>query len=208
MSYWDRNYAQYLYQYLLSDIGNDIGVSALLGNIYAESGICPFRCEGDNTYPYTASYNATIDTIRGLSSYDFQRYHLPTSSSSQVGYSLAQWTTYARKDNYYNHCGQSLLGDEVKSAEFLLKELKDTTLSPNYINVYNRLVNATDLRAASDYVLINYEAPLDQSEAVKRLRFSYSSEVYNDFSGLPPIPTRQLPAWLLAHNHMKNRTFN
>ena len=103
LSYWDHTYVQWLYQYLLSEIGNDIGVSALMGNLYAESGICPFVCQGDNSTNYQVSYDVTMNIIRGLSDYDFQHYHLPAVSSEKVGYSLAQWTTYSRKSNYYNY---------------------------------------------------------------------------------------------------------
>ena len=183
LSYWDHTYVQWLYQYLLSEIGNDIGVSALMGNLYAESGICPFRCEGDYTFPYNGSYSETISTIRNLSDYDFQHYHYPGTSSSQVGYSLAQWTTYSRKSNYYNYCTQSLLGDGTKSAEFLVQELQT-----GYSSTWNQLVNATSIRTASDYVLVHFEAPADQSESVKQYRAYLSSEIYDEFSGLPPIP--------------------
>ena len=200
LSYWDHTYVQWLYQYLLSEIGNDIGVSALMGNLYAESGICPFRCEGDFSTNYSGSYTATMDIIRGLSDYDFQHYHYPGTSSSQVGYSLAQWTTYSRKSNYYNYCTQSLLGDGTKSAEFLIQELQNS-----YPSVWSRLTNAISLRIASDYVLVHYEAPADQSEQVKRLRAYYGQEIYDEFSGLPPIPVRSLPIWLLKKLADNNR---
>ena len=181
--YWDWTYASQVYQYMKSLIGNDYGVSGLLGNIYAESNICPFRCENDNTYPYTTSYNATMNTIRTLSDYDFQHYHLPGASASQVGYSLAQWTTYSRKSNYYQYCGQSLLGDGQKSMEFLAIELQNS-----YPSVWNVLVNATSIRQASNKVLFDFEAPADQSITVQNQRAGYSQQVYDDFSGLPPVP--------------------
>lgn len=181
-AYWDFNYANQVYQYLYATIQNHYGVSGLLGNVYAESNICPFRCENDNNPPYTTSYNATMNTIRTLSDYDFQRYHLPNASVSQVGYSLAQWTTYGRKSNYYQYCGQSLLGDGQKSMEFLLLELQQS-----YSSVYNVLVNATSIAQASDYVLQYYEAPASWQSQIQTRR-GYSQNVYDDFSGLPPIP--------------------
>ena len=182
-AYWDWTYAQQVYQYMMRLIGNEYGGSGLLGNIYAESNICPFRCEGDNTAPYTTSYNATMNTIRTLSDYDFQHYHLPTSTPSQVGYSLAQWTTYSRKSNYYQYCGQSLLGDGQKSMEFLAIELQNS-----YPSVWNVLVNATSIRQASNKVLFDFEAPADTSITVQNQRAGYSQQVYDDFSGLPPVP--------------------
>ena len=192
LSYWNHNYVQWIYQYLKGQIGNDYGVSGLLGNIYAESGICPFRCEGDYSSPYTTSYDITVNQLRSMSSYDFQHYHFPGTSSSKVGYSLAQWTTYSRKDNYYNFCTQSLLGDGTKSAEFLVHELQTS-----YSGVWNVLTSALTVRQASNKVLFDYEAPEDQSLPVQNLRAYYGQEVYNEFSGLPPAPATQLPIWML-----------
>ena len=192
LNYWDFTYAGQVYAYLMATIQNDYGVSGLLGNIYAESYICPFICETDAP-PCTDSYNATMNTIRTLSDYDFQHYHLPSAPASKVGYSLAQWTTYGRKSNYYNYCTQALLGDGQKSMEFLLQELQ----TPSYIHVYNVLVNATSINQASDYVLEHYEAPSGWVSQISTRRY-YSTEVYNDFSGGPP-PANPLPKWLIGH---------
>lgn len=182
LSYWDRSYVQMVYQNLLYAIGNDYGVAGLMGNLYAESGICPFRCQGDFSTNYVNSYNVTINTLRTLSSYDFQHYVYGGNPANQ-GYSLAQWTTYSRKANYYDFCGQSLLGDGQKSIEFLIYELQTS-----YSSVWNVLVNAGSIREASNKVLHDFESPADQSEAVEILRASYGTDIYNDFSGLPPIP--------------------
>lgn len=191
-AYWDYTYAGQVYAFLMATIQNDYGVSGLLGNIYAESYICPFICETDSP-PCTASYNATMNTIRTLSDYDFQHYHLPSAAASKVGYSLAQWTTYSRKSNYYNYCGQSLLGDGQKSMEFLLAELQ----TPSYIHIYNVLVNATSINQASDYVLQYYEAPASWYTKIYERR-GYSQNVYDDFSGGPP-PSNPLPKWLIGY---------
>ena len=191
-AYWDYTYAGQVYAFLMATIQNDYGVSGLLGNIYAESYICPFICETDSP-PCTESYNVTMNQLRSMSSYDFQHYHLPSAEPSKVGYSLAQWTTYSRKDNYYNFCGQSLLGDGQKSMEFLLAELQ----TPSYMHIYNVLVNATSINQASDYVLQWYEAPQSwQTEIYTRRQ--YSQNVYDDFSGGPP-PANPLPKWLIGY---------
>lgn len=195
LSYWDRNYAQRVYQRLLSEINNPYGVSGLMGNLYAESAICPFRCEGDNYAGYQDSYNSTINIIRNLSEDDFCRFRIyGTLTAQQNGYSLAQWTwptaqptAGSRKANYYNFCGQSLLGDEDKSIDFLIYELK----SSSYSYIFDYLVNCTSVNDASDYVLRYYEVPADWESKVSERR-NYSIEVYNDFSGLPPIGSEDL----------------
>ena len=46
-------YAQAIWGMLLSAIGNEYGVAGLMGNLYAESGLIPFRKQGDYSgYPY------------------------------------------------------------------------------------------------------------------------------------------------------------
>ena len=190
-SYWDITYAQWLYQYLLSDIGNDFGVSGLMGNLYAESYICPFICEGDTSTNFaTSDYYTNYDLRSNTRSY-FISFHLPGTASSKTGYSLAQWTTSGRKGNYFDYVGQSNLGDSILSAHFLLDELKT-----GYSSTYNVLVNASSIAQASDYVLEHYEAPLNWQQYIN-IRRQYSQQVYDDFSGLPPVPVNPIPIWLL-----------
>lgn len=186
-AYWDQTYAQWLYQYLLSEIGNDYGVAGLMGNIYAESAICPFRQQGMN---YTDSWNLT-EVFRANNKNYFVYY------DGNTGYSLAQWTSYGRRSDYYDFIGgSSYIGDNTKSAEFLVYELK----TPPYAGVWSTLVSATSIRQASNKVLFDYESPADQSIAVQNQREQYSQNVYNDFSGLPPVPVgSKLPIWLLAY---------
>lgn len=185
-AYWDFNYANWLYQYLKSEIGNDYGVSGLMGNLYAESTICPFMQQFMN---YTQS-QALTDTFRQNDKNYFVYY------DGNTGYSLAQWTTYSRRSDYYDYIGGSAyIGDGTKSAQFLVHELQ-TSIS--YQPVWNTLVNAASIREASNAVLFWYEAPADQSIAVQNQRAEYSTNCYDDFSGAPPI-ARRLPIWLMAY---------
>lgn len=174
LSYWDRTYAQWLYQYLLGQIGNDIGVSALMGNFFAESSICPFRCQSQG---YNQSWQTT-ETFRQNNRSYFVNY-----TTGGGGYSLAQWTYYTRKENYYDFCGQALIGDNTKSAEFVIWELNN-----GHSGTLNAVTNATDIRQTTVYVMKNYERPADQSASAQNRRTNYAKEVYNDFSGLPPLP--------------------
>lgn len=176
LSYWDRSYAQWVYQYLKGQLNNnDIGTSSLMGNLYAESAICPYRCQSQN---YTQSWNTT-QTFRQNNENYFVTY-----TTGGGGYSLAQWTYPSRKRNYYQFCTQALIGDNTKSAEFLIWELNTS----DYIGTYNVLISATDINYATKYVMKNYERPADQSDIAIARRQNYAREVYNDFSGLPPLP--------------------
>lgn len=179
--YWDYTYAQWLFQYLLGQLNNNaIGVASLMGNLYAESAICPFRCENDNNYPYNNSYNITINQLRGMTKAQFIAFNI----SGGRGYSLAQWTTSDRKGGYYDFCGQGFLGDNTLSADYLVYELN----KPNWSHVYNKIIHATDINECTIYILKRYEAPADTGPAVQRQRCNYARQVYDDFSGLPPLP--------------------
>lgn len=204
LDYWNFGYSQRLWNYINSFTQNEYGTAGLMGNLYAESNHCPFRCEGNNSWPYTDSYNATMNTLRNSTRDQFCQFKVYSSlTSQQNGYSLAQWTWITteslsnnRKQRYYDFCGQSLLGDENKSMEFLIEELRNY-----YPAVWNVLCNATSIDQASDYVLIHYEIPADIPSKIQQRR-NYSNMCYNDFSGsTPPTPPtarrKGLPIWLL-----------
>lgn len=173
LSYWDRTYAQYCYQFL-KNFYNDIGVSAIMGNLYAESAICPFRCQSQG---FNQSWNTTL-TFRQNNEDYFVNY-----TTGGGGYSLAQWTYKPRKRKYYQYCTQGLIGDNNKSIEFVEYEMRT-----DYAGVYSRTATATNIDRATVDIMKNYENPADQSAAAQARRISYAKQVYNDFSGLPPIP--------------------
>ena len=82
------------------------------------------------------------------------------------------------------------LGDEASSREFLINELQNS-----YPGVWNVLCNpSTTIEYASDYVLDNFEAPLERPYETRR---GYSRQAYEDFSGTPPPPPLGIPYWLL-----------
>lgn len=189
LAYWDFQYAKQCWDYVNGILHNEYGTAALLGNLYAESNICPFREQGDYIPPYNASWQLT-EYFRTHTKNDFVYY------DGNTGYSLPQWTTYSRRSNYWDYCGASLIGDGQKSIEFLMIELQS-----DYSSVFNMLCNCSSIEQGSDYVLRWYCAPLHWWEKVQERR-NYSSMCYNDFSGSPPIPPvpvrrKGLPIWLI-----------
>lgn len=184
MNYWNRTEVQYIYDLLNGAINNPIGTAALMGNLYAESGICPFVCE---TKGITASRTYTDNVLKTYTrsefsehnpSYAYGSYTLDGRTYYAYGYGLAQWTTEGRKANYYNYVGQQHIGDTSPSVGFMVHELQ-----ASYSTVWNALTGATDIKTASTVVLTKYEIPYDQSSAVQIKRANYGVDVYNDFSG-------------------------
>jgi hypothetical protein len=192
MSY---EFGQDIYNLLYADIKNHNGVAGLMGNLVAESGLIPYRCEGDFSDDYIMSLYYTNQVDNGeISESDFVNYGL-NGSTSQKGYGLAQWTYYTRKQGLYDmskSTGYSI-GSVDLACKYLLYELKNT-----YTSVYNSLLNATSIRQASDIVLHDFENPADQSESVEIYRTSLGVEIYNLYSGsvtpenpdIPDVPTQ------------------
>lgn len=185
--YRDYGYTRAVWNGLYNLINNEIGLAALLGNLFPESGIVPYRCENDNNNTnffnrsriYTSNVdNGTITRDQFITSgLDGDRDH--------KGYGLAQWTFPSRKAGYYDawKSGEySSIGSVELAVYYLAYELQTS-----YASTLEVLRNATDMRTASTYVLKNFENPTLQGEDVQEYRYNCSMDIYDDMHGnLPP----------------------
>lgn len=176
---------------LMADINNEIGVAGLMGNLQAESGLKPYRVQGDFTQGYSFSITYTNQVDSGsISEYDFVN-----NGPNGGGYGLAQWTYPTRKQNLYNRKKQKgvSIGDLGLAIEFLLYEL-----NTDYVGVINVLRSATTIREASDKVLFDFERPADQSEEVQLQRERLGSVIYEELTGSSPTPhkRKKMPIWM------------
>ena len=170
-------YAQQIWSMLLSAIGNEYGVAGLMGNLYAESGLIPYRKQGDfSGYPYQPSIDYT-NAVKNGTRTEYQFVH------DSIGYGLAQWTYFSRKQDYFNYVGQANIGDLVPTVNFLIYELQN-----KFSSVWSVLVSANDIKTASDVVLHQFENPKEQGPAVEHTRHQYGVGIYNEYSGSAPIP--------------------
>lgn len=141
------------------------GIFGLFGNLYAESGMKPGNLQNtsEKKLGYTdEGYTAAVDN----GSYK-------NFVHDSAGYGLAQWTYWSRKEamlSFHQAKGASI-GDALTQAEFLYKEL-----SEGYKSVFSVLKTATSIREASDAVLLQFERPADQSEAVRKKRAGFGQE--------------------------------
>lgn len=188
---WDRLLAKGL---------SAAGVAGLMGNLYAESGLNPQNLQ--NTYEkklgYTdAAYTAAVDSGK------YQNF-----VHDSAGYGLAQWTFWSRKQNLLNFAraaGKSI-GDLDMQLDFLFEEL-----STSYKSVLSTLKTATAVKTASDSVLLNFERPADQSEAVKSKRAGYGQTYYDKYAkpgnGGNTMSNSSLVSYTqLSPNHSGKRT--
>lgn len=167
-----KDNAEKIWNFFLDEGFSIYGIAALMGNLSAESGLDPKNlqnsCEKRLNYTDT-EYTAAVDngTYKNFT-YD------------GAGYGLPQFTFPSRKEAFYKYAkaaGKSI-GDLETQLLFMVEEMKK-----DFKSVYSALKTASDVKTTSDLALKKYEAPKDQSDAVKRKRAEYGQEYFNRFSG-------------------------
>lgn len=172
----EYQFGQEIWNILKADIQNEYGVAGLMGNLVAESGLIPYRLQGDFSDGYIDSLNYTAGVDNGsISENDFVN-----NGPNGGGYGLAQWTYPARKQNMYNrHISENVsIGDTNFTCQFLLWELQTS-----YGSVYDTLKNATSILEASNVVLHDFENPAEQGPDVETYRASLGQGVYDAYTG-------------------------
>lgn len=170
MSLKGSNNEEKIWNYLKSKGLNDYGIAGLMGNLHAESGLIPTNLQ--NSYEKKLGFTDTTYT----NAVDNGTYNNFVKDSA--GYGLAQWTYWSRKQNLLDFAKskKASIGDLEMQLDFLWKEIQ------GYTTVFNTLKNATSVREASDVVLLEYERPADQSEAVQIRRADYGETYYKKYA--------------------------
>lgn len=153
---WDRLYAE---------IQNPYGVAGVMGNFKAESNLRANNLQ--NSYEKSLGmtdeqYTAAVDN----GSY-------ANFVHDSAGYGLYQatyWSIKASLLNYAQAQGKSI-GDRDMQVDHFVKMMKE-----NYTAIWAALASAKTVREASDVVLLKFERPADQSEAVRVKRAGYGEE--------------------------------
>lgn len=160
-----------IWDYLIDKIKNPYGVAGLMGNLCAESALRPNNMQDT----YQSRIGHTDETY--TASVDDGSYSNFVKDS--VGYGLAQWTYYTRKQALLNYAKSKnkSIGDLMMQLEFLYKELCEL-----YKGVLSDLENATTVLSASNSVLTKFECPADQSESVKNTRANYGQKYYDKYA--------------------------
>ena len=167
-----KDEAKTIWDTLYAEIKNAYGVAGLMGNLYAESALHA------NNLQNNGNTKLGMTDEQFTAAYDSGAYAMDTFIHDGYGYGLAQWTYYSRKEalaKFAKEKGTSI-GDLSMQLAFLLKEIK------GYTSVWKILTTATTVRAASDAVLLNFERPADQSEAVQKKRAAYGQTYYEKYA--------------------------
>ena len=161
-----------IWDFLKTEGFNDFGVAGLMGNLLAESGLRPNNME--DQYQSKLGYNDESYT-RAVDNGTYTNF-----VKDAVGYGLAQWTYWTRKQNLLNFARQNnkSIGDLDMQLHFLVKELKES-----YTNsVYNVLKKATSVLEASNAVLLNFERPANMGTSTQATRARYSQTYYDRYA--------------------------
>lgn len=161
-----------IWDYLFGRIGNAYGAAGIMGNLFAESGLHPNNLQNS----YNKKLNITDEEYTRL--VDDGNY--PEFIADKAGYGLAQWTFWSRKQallDFAKDRGVSI-ADLQMQLDFMWKELNDS--HPAVLIV---LKEAKSVREASDAVLMWYEKPADQSEAVQAKRAGYGQGYFEKYAG-------------------------
>lgn len=150
---------------------NDFASAGIMGNLFAESGLIAENLQNSGNKKLNLTdeqYTAAVDSGTYQ---DFVH--------DGMGYGLAQWTYWSRKQgllNYAKAAGTSI-GDTAMQMNFFWSEIQ------GYRSVMSELKDAESVRAASDAMLLGYEKPADQSEAVRKKRALYGQAYYDKYAG-------------------------
>lgn len=161
-----------IWDFLKAEGFNDFGVAGLMGNLLVESGLRPNNME--DQYQSKLGYNDESYT-RAVDNGTYTNF-----VKDAVGYGLAQWTYWTRKQNLLNFARQNnkSIGDLNMQLCFLIKELKEL-----YTNsVYNVLKKATSVLEASNAVLLNFERPANIGASVQATRAKYGQTYYDRYA--------------------------
>ena len=175
ITYYDNDITEapnedHIWEVLYAKIGNPYGAAGLMGNLYAESGLQSNNLQ--NSYEESLGYSDASYT-QAVDSGSYTNF-----TSDSAGYGLAQWTVEDRKTPllaFANERGCSIADLDMQLA-FLCDELET-----KFPGVLSALKNAKSVREASDYVLFNFEAPLDQGETVQAQRAANGSVYYSRY---------------------------
>ena len=125
-----NDYMPQIWNSLMAVFQNEIGVAGLMGNLYAESGCTAYACQPSRPYNTCMTYIGNVDT-GVVTQQEFVNYGCAADGGTtdySLGFGLAQWTYYSRKQNLYTYMfnnGNSI-GNLTNQISFLISEMQNS----------------------------------------------------------------------------------
>ena len=158
-----------IWNYLMKLTKNPIGAAGIMGNLFYESHFYSKNLEtmGKEKPEFEDGMDYTKATDKGLYE-DF--------TTDGFGYGLAQWTFPARKKRMLEIAEEldTSVGDLDVQLQLIGEELEK-------YNMMYRICTADSIAFVSEYVLVNYENPLNQGSREKRRRARKARYFYDKY---------------------------
>lgn len=160
-----------VWNYLIGRGLTQQGAAALMGNLYAESGLKSMNLQNYYERIWGTTDSEYTENVDNATYTNFE--------NDKAGYGLAQWTFHTRKRNLLTFATihDYSIGDLGMQLEFLYYEL-----SSYYVDVLKVLCTTTDIKEASDLIISQYEKPTDQSEKEKNSRAQFAQSYFDKFA--------------------------
>lgn len=158
-----------VWDYLIKEGLSKSGVACLMGNLKAESGIESVIYDNSCKSQIGLTDQEYVDQVNNgiypeiLFIYD------------GVGFGLAQWSYYTRKQALMNHC-RGRIGNMDCQLEYLVAELK-----MYFTSLYKELKSTNDIRTCTNKVLYNYEISA-YTISEQNIRYNYAQNYYDMFA--------------------------
>ena len=149
------------------------GAAGLMGNLQVESNVRSVVYENIYKNKFGWTDQQYVDKVNDGSYANFVY--------DQVGFGLAQWTYYTRKQALLNHC-RGRIGDLNCQLEYLMIEFNN-----QFAGILSFLKSSNDVKASTLKVMLEFENPEDQSEPRRETRYQFAKSYYNEFTGAGPV---------------------
>lgn len=168
--------------YFTRNLGYSKGKTAgTMANLTHESGLIPYRVQGD----FSSGYKNSKDYTNNVDSKKISKSEFVNKGPGGGGYGLAQWTSPGRKENLYNSVkknSSTSIGDLASQLIYLKKELENSrSWTKNYDTWKNAGSSLTDVKNATSAMMVGFERPKDQSASAINNRSKTGISIYNKF---------------------------
>lgn len=168
-----------IWNYLKGKGLSDYAVAGVMGNLYAESGLRSDILQHYYQKDLGMTSEEYTQAVNNGSYKNFVR--------DMAGYGLAQWTFWSRKQGLLDLAKKRnvSIGNLETQLDFLWGELQE-------FGLVGKLNNCSTIKEASDIMLVDFEKPYDQSDAVKNARALYSQAYYSQYhyTDFPAVPDK------------------
>lgn len=153
---------------------SDFAKAAILGNLDAESGLRSNNMQD--------AYEKLFNDETYTKAVDDGTYSKEKFIHDGIGYGLAQWTYWTRKQALYETVVEKLglsIGDRYGQIAFMIDELKRS-----FPTMLSELKECTTIAEATNLVMRKYEAPSNQSTKEQKRRAEFAFKHYGKLAAI------------------------